>query len=183
MHADKRESVAYSHIHLAGFNWWSGRGKSTWIKGTVSRYSHFHLTGFNWWSGRGTGKQIIGTVSRFSNFRSWLQKRGKGTRIKGTVSRCSHFHYKLASTGAWSDRRKGTRIKGTVSQIHISIKLVSTGGQEGRKTRGLKGQWHDIQIFITNWLQLVVGRGKGMHGFKRQCNDRHIFDRVRRKLP
>jgi hypothetical protein len=123
-------SSRYSHIYLTGLNWWSGRGKSTWIKGTVSRYSHFHLTGFNWWSGRGKGKQIIGTVSRFSHFRSWLQKKGKGTRVKGTVSRCSHFHYKLASTG----------------------------GQEGRKARGLKGQCHDIHISAQT--QLVVRKGE-----------------------
>ncbi len=49
---------------------------------------------------------------------------------------------------------------------NFRYKLASTGGHEGGKARGLKGQCHDIQISITNWLQLVVRRGE-RHADKR----------------
>jgi hypothetical protein len=68
-------------------------------------------TGFNWWSGRGNGTQIKGTVSRYSHFNYWLQ----------LVVRKGERH---------ADKR------GQCHDTHISIKLASTGGQEGGKARG-----------------------------------------------
>ncbi len=123
----------------------------------MSQYSHIHLTGFNWWSGR-----------------------GKSTRIKGTVSRYSNFRYKLASAGG-QEGGKARGLKGQCHDIHISIKLASTDGQACRG----KGQCHDIQIFVTNRLQQVARRGKGMDLRDRITIDTYLmWSLVRqRKLP